>query len=49
MTTEKRNSLAPKVATISELGYPQVQIDLWQGIPAPAKTPPAIIKKSRVR
>jgi tripartite-type tricarboxylate transporter receptor subunit TctC len=45
VTTEKRSSLAPEVATIGELGYPKVQIDLWQGILAPAKTPPAIIEK----
>ncbi len=45
VTTEKRSALAPEVATVGELGYPKVQIDLWQGILAPAKTPPAIIEK----
>jgi tripartite-type tricarboxylate transporter receptor subunit TctC len=45
VTTDKRSPLAPDVATISELGYPKVQIDLWQGVLAPAKTPPAIIEK----
>ena len=45
VTTEKRSTLAPEIATIGELGYPKVQIDLWQGILAPAKTPPALIEK----
>ena len=35
----------PDVATIAELGYPKVQIDLWQGVLAPARTPPAIVEK----
>lgn len=45
VTTDRRSSLAPDVATIAELGYPKVQIDIWQGVLAPARTPPAIIEK----
>ncbi len=45
VTTDKRSPLAPDVATMSELGYPRVQIDIWQGVLAPAKTPPAILEK----
>ncbi len=45
VTSDKRNPLAPEIATIGELGYPKVQADIWQGMLAPAKTPPAIIDK----
>jgi tripartite-type tricarboxylate transporter receptor subunit TctC len=45
VTTDKRSALAPDVATMAELGYPKVQIDIWQGVLAPARTPPAIIDK----
>ncbi len=44
----KRNALAPEVPTFAELGYPAVDANLWQGIMAPARTPPAtVIKLSR--
>lgn len=45
VTGEKRSQLAPDIATTAELGYPKVQSDIWQGVLAPAKTPPAIIDK----
>jgi tripartite-type tricarboxylate transporter receptor subunit TctC len=45
VTSSARNSMAPEVPTISELGYPKVQTDLWQAMLAPAKTPPAIVDK----
>lgn len=45
VTTDKRSALAPDIATMAELGYPKVQIDIWQGVMAPARTPPAILDK----
>jgi len=45
VTADKRSPLAPEVATTAELGYPKVRSDIWQGVLAPAKTPPAIIEK----
>ncbi|MEI8035776.1 MAG: tripartite tricarboxylate transporter substrate binding protein [Betaproteobacteria bacterium] len=39
-----RNKSSPEIPTISELGYPKVQTDLWQAILAPANTPNSIIK-----
>lgn len=32
-------------ATVAESGYPGFEVAAWYGIWAPAKTPPAIIKK----
>jgi tripartite-type tricarboxylate transporter receptor subunit TctC len=45
VTADKRSALAPEVPTIAELGYPKAQSDIWQGVLAPAKTPPAIIAR----
>jgi tripartite-type tricarboxylate transporter receptor subunit TctC len=41
----KRSALAEDVPTFVELGYGKVEISLWQGIMAPAGTPPAILEK----
>lgn len=41
----KRNPLVPDVPTFAELGYPKVDVNLWQGIMLPAQTPPAIVEK----
>jgi tripartite-type tricarboxylate transporter receptor subunit TctC len=43
VTSQKRSPIAPEVATAAELGYPRVQVDIWQGVLAPAKTPAPII------
>jgi tripartite-type tricarboxylate transporter receptor subunit TctC len=45
VTADQRSPLAPEVATIAELGYPKARSDIWQGMLAPAKSPPAIIEK----
>ena len=40
---ERRSSLAPEVPTLSELGFPNVEADLWYGMLAPAGTPRDIV------
>jgi tripartite-type tricarboxylate transporter receptor subunit TctC len=44
VTTVKRSSLMPDVPSISEF-LPGFEFTMWQGILAPAKTPPAILSK----
>src|SRR5438270_2629982 len=45
VTSKDRSPVAPDVPTLSESGYPGFDAVGWHGILAPAKTPPAIIKK----
>jgi tripartite-type tricarboxylate transporter receptor subunit TctC len=45
ITSAKRSPLAPELPTLGELGFPQVEVTSWQGIGAPAGTPPAIVAK----
>ena len=40
---DRRSTLAPDVATLAELGYPNVEADLWYGMLAPAGTPRDIV------
>ena len=35
---DRRSTLAPDVPTLAELGYPNVEADLWYGMLAPAGT-----------
>lgn len=42
---DERNPKLPDVPTLAELGYPDTSADNWYGLLAPAKTPPAVIKK----
>ncbi|HSC63396.1 MAG TPA: tripartite tricarboxylate transporter substrate binding protein [Caldimonas sp.] len=42
---DRRSSLAPDVPTLAELGYPNVEADLWYGMLAPAGTPPDIVAR----
>ena len=44
VTAAKRLDDLPDVPTMDEQGYPDVHVQLWSGIFAPAKTPPAVIK-----
>jgi tripartite-type tricarboxylate transporter receptor subunit TctC len=43
----KRSQTLPDVPTMPELGYPDVVSTVWMALLAPARTPPAIIKKIR--
>jgi len=45
VTTAKRSSIAPDVPTLAEAGLPGFEVGSWQGVFAPARTPPAIIKR----
>lgn len=45
VTGRKRAAALPDVATFIEQGYPNFDAVLWQGIAAPAGTPPAIITR----
>ena len=45
VTSKERSAVAPDVPTIAESGYPGFDAIGWHGILAPAKTPPAIVKK----
>ena len=41
----KRSPAAPDLPTIAESGFPVTKSNSWQGVFAPAKTPPDIIRK----
>jgi tripartite-type tricarboxylate transporter receptor subunit TctC len=45
VTTSTRSPAAPDVPTFGQAGYPAVDVSLWQGVLAPAGTPPAILEK----
>jgi len=45
VTTAKRSPAAPDVPTIAEAGVPGYEIGSWQGVFAPAGTPPAIVAR----
>jgi tripartite-type tricarboxylate transporter receptor subunit TctC len=45
IATLKRSQLMPEVPTIAEQGLPGFEVVSWTGVAAPAKTPPAIIRK----
>jgi len=42
---EKRSALAPQVRTVAESGYPKFNALTWNGLMAPAGTPPEIIAR----
>lgn len=45
VSSAKRNSAAPDVPTIAELGYPGFDVNPWWGILAPAGTPREIVER----
>jgi tripartite-type tricarboxylate transporter receptor subunit TctC len=45
VTGSERSDVLPKVPAMSEAGFPEVDVQIWSGVFAPAKTPPAIVKK----
>jgi tripartite-type tricarboxylate transporter receptor subunit TctC len=45
IATLKRSPLMPELPTIAEQGLPGFEVVSWTGVAAPAKTPPAIIRR----
>jgi putative tricarboxylic transport membrane protein len=45
VTSLHRSPVAPEVPTVAESGYPGFEALAWHGILAPARTPPAIVRK----
>jgi tripartite-type tricarboxylate transporter receptor subunit TctC len=43
--SDERSAVFPKVPTLKELGYPNLVVDTWYGIFAPAGTPPEAVGK----
>jgi tripartite-type tricarboxylate transporter receptor subunit TctC len=43
--TPQRLATLPEVATVAEQGYPGFETSQWYGLNAPAKVPPAIVKR----
>ena len=43
--TPQRLATLPEVGTVAEQGYPGFETSQWYGLNAPAKTPPAIVKR----
>jgi tripartite-type tricarboxylate transporter receptor subunit TctC len=42
---DQRNQTIPEVPTLAEQGYPNTDASNWYALLAPAKTPPALVKK----
>jgi len=47
VTSAKRHPQWPDLPTLGEAGVPDIEVILWTGFQAPAKTPPAVVKKLR--
>jgi tripartite-type tricarboxylate transporter receptor subunit TctC len=45
VTSEKRSPLLPSVPSVAEAGYPGAVFRFWNGLSAPAKTPPEVVQK----
>lgn len=45
VTGSERSDVIPNVPAMSEAGFPEVDVQIWSGVFAPDKTPPAIVKK----
>lgn len=45
ITSQKRSSELPDVPTMSEAGYPSVEVDFWACLVAPLKTPDVVIRR----
>ena len=44
ITTKEREPLLPRTPTVAELGFPQLQMDIWYGVAAPGRTPPPVVQ-----
>ena len=48
VTTAQRSSVAPDVPTLAEAGLAGYEVGSWQGVFAPAATPPEIVRRLNV-
>jgi len=48
VTTATRSAVAPEVPTLAESGLPGFEVGSWQGVFAPAGTPPEIVRRLNV-
>ena len=48
VTTAKRSAIAPEIPTLAEAGLIGFEVGSWQGVFAPAGTPPEIVKRLNV-
>lgn len=44
-TSTGRSTLAPEVGSLSEIGIQNYQLEIWNGVAAPAAMPPAVVNK----
>jgi tripartite-type tricarboxylate transporter receptor subunit TctC len=44
VTSKQRLKVLPDTPTMAELGYPEVDLDIWFGLVAPAATPDAVVQ-----
>jgi tripartite-type tricarboxylate transporter receptor subunit TctC len=44
-TSSGRSTLAPEVGSLSEIGIKNYQLEIWNGVAAPAAMPPAVLNK----
>jgi tripartite-type tricarboxylate transporter receptor subunit TctC len=47
VTGSARQAMAPEIPTFAELGFPEIQIDNWVGLSAPANLPAPIAERLR--
>ena len=47
VTSAARAAMAPEVPTTAELGFPEIKIDNWVGLSAPANLPAPIVERLR--
>lgn len=45
VATGARSEIAPDVPTLAEAGFAGLEMDLWYGLLAPARTPPALVQR----
>lgn len=45
VSSVKRSELLPNVPTFAEQGLPELNIDIWSGLAAPASTPDAVVNR----
>jgi tripartite-type tricarboxylate transporter receptor subunit TctC len=43
ITTAERDPLLPHTPTVGEVGFPQLEMDIWYGVAAPAQTPRPVV------